>query len=261
MTVFVGLDLAWTQGRPSGVCVLEGDASGVTVARLDTATLAPGEFAALVAGYGPDLVAAIDAPLVVEPGRRAEAELGRVFGRFHAGAYSANRPFLERMGGMAGTDLAAALIDRGFSLDPGTLTPGAAGRFAMEVFPHPAHIVFFGLDHIIRYKKGAIARRRQGVDEYRRRLRTYLEARTPGVLGSAALDLLMPASLDGAGGRELKAVEDTLDALTCALVAHHCWKEGTAGFEMFGCAECGHIVVPRPLPSRPATCAPARSSP
>ncbi len=261
MTVFVGLDLAWTQGRPSGICVLEGDASGVTLTRLGTETLRPTEFADLIAGYGPDVVAAIDAPLVVEPGRRAERELARVFGRFHAGAYVANRPFLEKMGGMAGPFLGAELRERGFSLDPGTLSPGSRGRFALEVFPHPAHIVFFGLGHIIRYKKGRVAARRRGLDEYRGHLTALLEATLPGVLGAPALVPLLAVSLASLRGRELKAVEDTLDALTCALVAYHCWAPGSEGFEMFGCAECGHIVVPGPLPAPRATSVPAPSSP
>ena len=88
---------------------------------------------------------AIDAPLLVLPGRRAERELATVFGRFKACAYSANMPFLQRMNGLAGPNLATLLKASGFALEPSALRRRSHGRFALEVFPHPAHVVLFDL--------------------------------------------------------------------------------------------------------------------
>ena len=46
-------------------------------------------------------------------------------------------------------------------------------------------------------------------------------------------------------GKALKNLKDRLDALTCAYIAYHCWRNGEAGFGVFGCSAQGCIVVPR----------------
>src|SRR5690242_422844 len=144
MAAFIGLDLAWTAHRESGVCVLVGDGERVEVALLDARLDTPSGFAEFCASYGGDVVVAVDAPLIVTAARRAEAELGRVFGKYKASAYSANLEFLRRMGGMAGPELALELRACGFSVVPGGLA-ARPGRVAVEVYPHAAHIRFFEL--------------------------------------------------------------------------------------------------------------------
>ncbi|MEO6044556.1 MAG: DUF429 domain-containing protein, partial [Tepidiformaceae bacterium] len=125
MTTFVGLDLAWTATHETGVCVLEETNGGVVLRKLCCRISTPEGFATMCESFGDDVVVAIDAPLVVEQHRRAEAELGSVYGKYHAGAYSANMPFLTKMNGLAGPLLAGELQAKGFQLDPERLTARA----------------------------------------------------------------------------------------------------------------------------------------
>jgi predicted RNase H-like nuclease len=260
MTVFIGLDLAWTPHHPSGVCILEHDGTGLRLRKLHCSTSSPDCFATMCASFGPDVVVGVDAPLVVEADRRAEAQLARVYGARHAGAYLATIPFLTRMNGLAGPRLAEELRLRGFSLDPAGLAAEARGRFAMEVFPHPAHIELFGLATALKYKKGAVATRKAQLASYQGHLRTLLGAEAPLVLADGRVEaVLAPAALD-ARGKALKALEDRLDALTCAFVAYHCWRHGPDGFRVFGCGEHGSIVVPQAVQQAP-TSGPARTFP
>jgi predicted RNase H-like nuclease len=259
MPVFIGLDLAWTPHHETGICILEGDARSVRLLRLDCCIDTPDGFARLCDSSGADVVAAIDAPLLVHPDRRAERELGTVFGKYKAGAYSANLPFLTKMNGLAGPLLAEALRSRGFDLAPSRVSRETAGRFALEVFPHPAHVVLFGLDERIPYKKGPVAARRAALLDYQSRLRRLFEEELPGVLSSQPVGEALSRDAVLAVGKALKNLEDRLDALTCAYVAYHCWKHGPEGFRVFGCDEHGSIVTPRLVPG--VTCAPERPSP
>ncbi|MGH2632795.1 MAG: DUF429 domain-containing protein [Tepidiformaceae bacterium] len=259
MPVFIGLDLAWTPRHETGICVLEGDGEHTRLVQLDCRTDTPERFAQFCDSFGPDVVAAVDAPLLLSPSRKAEGELAREFGRFKAGAYSANLPFLQRMDGLAGPELAKLLGNLGFVLAPSALTFRARGRFALEVFPHPAHVVLFGLAERIAYKKGALARRRVGLRLYQQLLGALLASEMPNVSKSPRIVAVLAADAVEVPGRELKRLEDQLDAITCAYVAYHCWDLGPERFRAFGCDEHGAIVTPWPI--RPATCGPGQSSP
>ena len=188
---------------------------------------------------------AVDAPLVVEDYRRAEAELGRVYGKYHAAAYSANLPFLTKMNGLAGPLLAGELQAKGFNLDPERLTEKATGRFALEVFPHPAHVVLFELRMALKYKKGLVACRRSALADYQWHLRSLLARELPLVLTAPKVQEVLALEAVLAKGTALKNLEDRLDALTCAYIAYHCWRHGRAGFQVFGCSDHGCIIVPR----------------
>lgn len=257
MTVFIGLDLAWTRHRETGVCVLDDSDGVVRLRKLHCAISSAACFATMCESFGPDVVVAIDAPLVVTPERRAERELASVFGRFHASAYSANMTFLTKMNGLAGPHLAEHLRAGGFELDPARLMAESHGRFALEVFPHPAHVVLFGLSRALKYKKGPLEPRRTVFLTYQQHLRSLLAAELPAVAAAPSVRaILSPAAIPVAGGA-LKNLEDRLDALTCAYLAHHCWRHGPSGFRVFGSGEHGSIVVPRLV----VTSAPAPSSP
>ena len=80
MTAFVGLDLAWTPGRPSGICVLSSGGDVVRMEHVGRVVMTPTALARQVATLGSTIYAAIDAPLVVSPDRRAEALLARRYG-------------------------------------------------------------------------------------------------------------------------------------------------------------------------------------
>jgi predicted RNase H-like nuclease len=258
MPAFVGLDLAWTARNETGVCVLRGDASTLALERLGCAVATPAGFADLCDSLGDDVVVAVDAPLVVHPERRAERDLAKVFGKYKASAYFANMPFLEKMNGTAGPKLAIELRKRGFQVVPSGLGRRGVGRTAIEVFPHPAHVVLFGLDERLKYKKGPVAQRRAQMVIYQGFLRTLLAVEMPSVLDSALVVAALDREATLARGRALKNLEDRLDALTCAYVAFHCWNHGPAGYRVFGSDEGGAIVTPLLVP---ATSGRARSSP
>jgi predicted RNase H-like nuclease len=244
MTIVVGLDLAWTGRNPSGVCVLEASATDAVVTRLDAPTWTAAEAAAFLLSPGPDVIAAIDAPLIRREGCTAERELARAFGRFHAAPYQASLRFLEsRVPPLtAGPELGAMLTAAGFELDPLAITPGARGRFAFETYPHALHVTYFGLQERIKYKKGRLALRRAGLEEYRVLLQGVLH----GHVSNADSEVVAPVLRDPLPlkGRALKDVEDRLDALTCALAGLAALRRGIVEIDVFGDAATGYIAIP-----------------
>jgi predicted RNase H-like nuclease len=66
MTALVGLDLAWSGRNPSGYCVLRADQGGrVELEALGDCVMPPAEALQWLGSLGPDVVAAIDAPLII----------------------------------------------------------------------------------------------------------------------------------------------------------------------------------------------------
>jgi predicted RNase H-like nuclease len=190
----------------------------------------------------------------------AERELARAFGAYHAAAYNANTAFLERHKLMAGPRLGALLAEAGFSLDPFAAGQPGSPRAAFEMYPHAFHVTAFRLPRRLGYKKGALALRRQGFATYQQLLRALLEREAPQLLGEPAVErVLHPSALVG-GGRALKATEDSLDALTCAIAALRAYRCGVAQADVFGDVETGYIAIPglseddrfpRPAPAGP----------
>jgi predicted RNase H-like nuclease len=260
---FIGVDLAWSPRNPTGAAVLRGDAGGAEL--IDHALLGDNrsivDYIARHAGDRPAIVA-VDAPLCVpnEAGRRpGEAEIGRAFGRYQAGAHPANRRRLAFDGVVRGEALVAALAERGFTHAPevaagGIPTPGpepaegdgeAPARQVIEVFPHPAMVALFGLERTLKYK----ARPGRGADvrlaEWRR-YQGYLDALAqadPPLRGQAALTAQDVAALRG---RRLKDYEDQVDALMCAYIALYAFRWGAARCQVFGTFEGGYIFTPVP---------------
>lgn len=255
MTVLVGVDLAWSGRRPTGICVVRVERGEERLERLECLPAAgAGEVAALLNSFEPDVVAGIDAPLFVGPARRAEAELARLFGSGGVYAYAARQDFLERHGINEGPRLGKLLAEAGWTLD--VADPSAPGRHALEVFPHATIVSLLGAERALRYKKGAIASRLGPLAEFQARLREYSQATLPCLLDDPAETLIAPPAM--MPGRALKDLEDRLDAVACVAAAHHAWRFGKAGLQLFGDAENGYIAVPKPVD---ATSAPARSSP
>ncbi len=247
MTVYVGLDLAWTATHPSGVCVVEEDRSGRTRLLEIASRMTPAvPMATALAEMGPDVVVAVDAPLIRTEACTAERELGRVFGRYRAGAYLASMTFLEsrRPPLDMGPRLGRALLAAGFSLNPLDVTAGSSARQAFEMYPHAFHVAVFGLEERILYKKGRRAVRLAGLARYQELLRGMLERWTPEVAMDPGVRALLRSPALEARGAALKAVEDQLDALTCMLSAVVARQEGIRRGEVFGDPIAGSIAVP-----------------
>lgn len=237
---FLGIDLGWSSG-PTGLCCLEWRDGNLHLLDL-TRTLETSEILAWVdnaIAATESAVIAVDAPTLIPnaAGMRLPDRLThQLFGRYHAGCYPANlgRPFATRT-----VEFGLSLETRGFAHAP-TIASQQPGRYQIEVFPHPAIIHLFGLDRILKYKKGQLLERRSQLGELRRYILEGLPNREPAL---APIDLPEIPSK----GTDLKAIEDQLDSLICAYVAAHWWYWGLARNWVLGDRAQGYIVVPAPL--------------
>jgi predicted RNase H-like nuclease len=251
---FVGLDLAWGEKNSTGVAVIDSDGRLLHVGTAqDDASIA-----AAVAPYvSNDCLVAIDAPLIVKnlTGHRpCEAALNHDFHRFDAGARPA---FAEKP---EFNDPRGARIATALTLDMDPLS--TSSRRAIEVYPHPATIVLFGLEKILKYKRGPFEVRQgqllqlmtliEGLDKATPRLRvnhnvSWVELRRRVAAATR------PGQLD----RD----EDPVDAVLCAYVALY-WYHRPEDVTVYGNFATGYIVTPTlppdltPAPRRRATAKP-----
>jgi predicted RNase H-like nuclease len=235
MTTFLGVDLGW-YGKPSGLAsiALEGSTLRLrSIARLQAVDDIV-DWMVSESGTG-SAVAGIDAPLVIcNPTgiRPAERELNRDFRRFHAGCHAANlgRPFAGHV-----TAFSRRLEEIGFR-HGAAMRRREAGRFQIEVHPHAAAVSLFGLDRIVKYKRGTRAAKAGGL----RQLRRLMLSRLP--LLDPALSLRLP-SVPRTGST--KPVEDRIDAVFCAYIAAYWWFWAGGRNRLYGGEAEGYIVVPR----------------
>lgn len=213
---FLGVDLGW-QGRPSGVSRLQ----PYEAMRLDHHDDVLDWIRRRSAEGG--AVVAVDAPLVIPNAsgmRPVEKEMHREFGRFHAGCYPAHlgMPFAAGV-----TRFSHTLGEMGFD------HLGRDFRGQLEVHPHAATVQLFGLDRIIKYKRGPVSERRAGLQRLRELVATLIPGDLPHV---------------PEGGKALKEAEDMIDASLCAYLAWNWWRYGESRNRVFGNTTEGYIVVP-----------------
>jgi len=254
MPRFIGIDLAWSGKNPTGLAALDTDPTGQVATLLEPPTqtiLTDAPIVAFVeqaAGDDPTVIVAIDAPLAVPnfTGRRpAEARLSAAFQRFHAGAHPANRQRLGSYNGgeVRGEVIVQALEGMGIRHSP-VIAPRQPTRQVIEVYPHPAMIVLFNLDRVLKYK-----RRREGRREEFKKYQNYLrglQTASPALIIPASFDLLGEQHLDRRG-KSLKAYEDQLDGIFCAYIGLYYWFWGAERCHIFGDADDytkGYIVSP-----------------
>jgi predicted RNase H-like nuclease len=248
MMTFIGLDLAWSPRNPSGAAVIVGDATGGRL--VDAQVLDTNEsivaYVSRHAAAGPAIVA-VDAPLKVpnQTGRRpGEAELGRVFARYQAGAHPANRQRLAFDGAVRGEAIVEALEVMGFTHDS-VIRAGQRVRQVIEVYPHAAMIGLFGLARTLKYKvrQGRTRDDRLAAwGAYRRRLRALSKV-DPSLRGH---ERLLARRIAGLRGRRLKDYEDTVDAVLCAYIALYGFRWGEARCRTYGNMAGGYIFTPVP---------------
>jgi pyridoxamine 5'-phosphate oxidase len=233
---FLGIDFGW-QRNPSGLAILEQDGPTLHLLKLERLT-EPGEIVAWAdVNAGENAVIGIDAPIVIpnEDGMRAADRLAHtMYGKYHAGAYPASRArsFWRRT-----TQLSKDLARRGFRHGD-KLAAQSEGRQQIEVHPHAATVQLFGLDQIVKYKKGSLADRAAGLAI----LRGLILERLPLLVPSLA-----PATLPEipTGGKALKACEDQIDSVMCAYIAAYWWTWGRERNDVLGDSRRGYIVVPK----------------
>lgn len=243
----IGVDLAWGEKSPTGLAVLDeaGRLLHLDAVRTDEQLLASlTAFTSGPDGTPPDLVVALDAPLIVRNpvgNRPAEAALNRDFSRFEAGAHPVNTGKPEFAGVPRGARLCTVL---GLDLDPRSQRP----RRAIEVYPHAATVALFRLGRTLKYKSKpgrGLAMLRTEMLTLMRLLEGLAEATPPLLLDEP--DSPWPdvvKAVEAAGRKsELRRVEDRVDAVICAyvaLLAARCPERLT----IYGDDDNGCIVTP-----------------
>ena len=229
---FIGIDLAWGDKRPTGLAVIDNDARLLQVSAVRT----DDEIAAALAAYAEDdCLAAIDAPIVVTNAtgsRPAEQQLSKDFRRFDAATHPSNTGKPEFANGTRAARVAKRL---GLDIDPRS----GRRRRAIEVYPHPATIVLFGLPKVLRYK----AKPGRDLDLLRSELLSLMTL-VAGVVSTEETWAGLRHQVENATRKsQLRHVEDQVDAVLCAYLAHfvHHRRDLTT---CYGDLETGYIITP-----------------
>ena len=244
--LFVGLDLAWSTKNASGIAVVDGDGKKgklVTSGLVHTDDEILGYLREVVGGK--NALVAIDAPLIVpnEKGRRiAEVIVGDLFRKYDAGAHPANRSHLTSFyGKIRGEVITELLKKEGFAHSPNLSVYEQTRKF-FEVYPHPAMVVLFDLNRIIRYKakpNREYAERYAAFREYQKHLAALSKAdpalKLPGEVTKARIDELK--------AQKLKDYEDEIDAVFCAYIAYYAWVHPNK-CAVLGNLDEGYILTP-----------------
>ena len=247
MPTFVGLDLAWTARKETGICWFQGETpADLKCTRIEASVRDPESLADELAALKGRVIVAIDAPVLYTRERWAEREVAKRFERYKASPHQAH--YAVEKGYTAGIDLGAALELRGFDLDPVMLLGRERSeRVAVEVYPHTIHVRLFDLAERIPYKPKArrsVATRREAMRKYQNCLETLLAKEAPHVLDDPQVArALSPETVVSARGAALKRLDDTLDGLTCAIAAWLAWRI-PSDWEVIGDLN-GYIIAPR----------------
>jgi predicted RNase H-like nuclease len=166
----------------------------------------------------------------------------RDFQRFDAGARPAfaDKPELKNP---RAARLATAL---NLDVDPAS----GARRRAIEVYPHPATVVLFGLDKILKYKRGSFDDRQREL----LKLMTFIEGlddATPRLRANRNVAWVELRKRVEAATRpvHLDRDEDPVDAVLCAYVGLF-WYHRPEDVTVYGDVDSGYIVTPTLPPER-----------
>jgi predicted RNase H-like nuclease len=232
---FLGVDLAWAEGRDGGVVNETGlvclDRSGQVLAAgwargvAETLTwiqAAAGEEAALLF---------VDAPLVVDnPSgqRECERQVGQRYGRWHVSANSTNQTSRH----LAGVTLRQLLEQDGWRYDNGHGGPPAGGRSVCECYPYTTLVGAAELGYATdgqhpRYKRKPKSlpvaqwrpQRAAACDELVRRLTRLASADPPLHLDSHPVTRQLTEEPSPEVDVDYKHREDMIDAVICAWTA------------------------------------------
>ena len=246
VSTFIGIDLAWSDRNRTGLVVLrwKPDEQGVELTRT-TLVQTDEEIARAVVESSDEhgCLLAIDAPIIApNPAgtmRACDRQVAKDFSRFHAGPYPANRERCARP-----IRLRKRLEREGFSPDP-VLSARSSPRRQLEIFPHPAQVVLFQRQRIIKYKKGKVDQKRAGLRELVACVESYLCHETPPLLDSPVLHELLHTDINALRGQAMKGFEDRIDALLGGFMAAYYWYWGEQRCRVYGDVDAGYIICPR----------------
>ncbi len=257
---FLGIDLAWKDGNPSGLALLGGRSFPLHLRERPRTAARHADVLDWIARNAAHHRASvgIDAPLLgLGLGRRGCDDLiSSRFGRFHASTHSP--PSYPGLAAFTRALLEAHEIE---ALGPGW-NPRSRCPAIREVYPNALQVFLFGLDRnpgltIATYKLRRFGSRRGWVE---RGLRPFIE-RCIEAIGGRYVDTHDPAwralvadqpdvSMSVA---ELKSIEDRWDAMICAIAtALEFFEKGSMRFYPGDGAAWrrGYILAPA-LPTRP----------
>jgi predicted RNase H-like nuclease len=104
--------------------------------------------------------------------------------------------------------------------------------------------VLFDRERIVKYKKGKVRERCDGLMELRGLIRDELATGAPRLVGSNCLTSLVEQRLEGMRAIERKQYEDSIDSVLCGYLAAHYWTWGAERNQVIGTMANGYIVVP-----------------
>ncbi len=245
MTTVLGIDAAWTAGEPSGVALVQRQASrwrciAVAPSYAAFTALAEGhawDWTRPATGSAPDIpgllqaattlageavtLVTIDMPVSTSPIRQRRAADQAVSRSFGARWCSAHSPGPTRPGAL-GAELSRRFTELGYPVATEATPVGTTHRL-VEVYPHPALLTLLSRERRVPYKvgkastywRGASIPERIGrlLDEFaniQRGLEPHIDA----------MAIRLPCADDVKTLSALKPVEDALDALVC------CWVGG-----------------------------------
>jgi len=237
ITTIFGIDLAWGTRMPDAVARIDYSEAAPDSPQFlgDVYTSGDNELLAhLEQQAGADrILLAIDAPTrcLNESGSRpVDKECNQHFRKFEAGCHPVNRKLCARPLQLA-EKLDAANYDLTWQLNQ-------SPRTAVEVYPHPAMVRWFGLEKTIKYKRGPIAQKRLEFQRYQQHFRAYLKSTWPETELTEALETVLQAAWS-------KRSEDILDAYFCALIGLWHVAFGGKRSQVLGDRQSGHMVVPK----------------
>jgi predicted RNase H-like nuclease len=256
---FLGVDLAWKDGNPSGVALLGGQRFPLHLRETPQTLAGHAAVLAWITRHVAHHRAAVglDAPLLgLGRGRRdCENEISSAFGCFDA--YTHSTPSYPGLGQFSRQLVSA----HGLEAFGPEFEPRARRPAIREVYPNALQVHVFALDRrrrakILRYKKrkfGPNARWAvDGLGPFVERCAEAIGGRYVVTSDPAWITLMENRPRPGMSGRELKGIEDRWDALLCALaVALEFFEPGSMRFYPDGPGRWrgGYILAPA-LPER-----------
>ncbi|MHA2609794.1 MAG: DUF429 domain-containing protein [bacterium JZ-2024 1] len=235
---FIGVDIAWGEKNPSGLCWLSGDTQRAEIREF--AWWKPVEEIArwIIQRAEGGCLVAVDGPIICPAGyRECDRQVARDFSRYRAGPYPVNREKARKC-----IRLAEILHQNGFTTNP-EVEAQRPIRAVVEVYPHPAWVRFFHLPRIIPYKRG---NRGEKIKNLRRAL-LLLRRHLPRFSPPLYIPRWHPrfSRLSQQSTKQLKETEDWMDALFCAYIAFHYWYWGKEKWEIYGSEATGYILIPK----------------
>ena len=245
--VCIGVDLAWSDKNKTGISILELQPKEQTLDlfREPDWVLSDDDILRIIKQVQSDcIIIAIDAPIIAPnkpgTGRLCDREVSKAFGKYEAGAYPANREKCKRP-----IKLRQLLAKRGFSPNP-YCVEHKPGLWQIEVYPHPAQVVLFGLTKTLKYKKGPRQRRKEQLKTLGDNILSKLNKHLPRLQHNKILREVCDTTKENLWGRKYKEREDVLDSIICGYIAAYYWTWREEKCNIFGDPDSGYIITPKP---------------